>query len=375
MTSKISFNDTMDPEIFKIGKRISEGTYKALSDFGYTPKKKKILIKPNIAGAYHPGSAYITSIKVVEGTIKYLQDRGATDIAVGEGPVSTDSWRIFRKSGYSNLCKKTGVKLIDFYDTERVSMRNETSEFSVPRIVLESEYINIAKLKTHISTDVSLCLKNQKGLLSLNEKRASHRRIHLSIARLYESIKPSFSIIDATSGVEGNGPGAMGREVRNLGLLVMGTNALEVDFISSMLIGVDPLNVKHIRIASNRTPPRFQNETLDLIKKYRVRFRPPSDHHRRLNTYFWWSDETCSGCTCAIADIKSHIIRNPAKWPGLFYNGILKRMDIVTGKSAAPKNHGKVICVGKCTQELAKRNGFVWIPGCPPRTRDIVKKI
>jgi uncharacterized protein (DUF362 family) len=375
MTPKPSFSDAMDPAIFRIGKGTSEGTYRALSDFGYKPRKKRILIKPNIAGAYHPGSAYITSTGVVEGTIRYLQDMGITDIAVGEGPVSTDSPHIFRKSGYSRMCKKTGAKLIDFYDTERVRMMNETGEFSVPGIVLDSEYINIAKLKTHINTGVSLCLKNQKGLLSLDEKRASHMRLHQSIASLYGSVRPDFSMIDATSGVEGNGPGAMGREVRNLNLLVMGTSALMVDFTSSMLIGVDPLNVKHLRMAARGRPPRFHKETLDLIERHRMRFRPPSDHHRRLNTYFWWSDETCSGCTCAIADIKGQIIRNPARWPGLFHNGVLKRMDIVTGKGAVPRNHGKVICVGNCTRELAKRNGFAWIPGCPPRTRDIVKQI
>jgi len=364
----------MEPKIFKLGKKIKEDVYKSLSDFGYEPKKKRVFIKPNIVGPYSPETPYITNPKVVEGVIKYLQDIGIDDITIGEGPVIPNTQRVFKKTGYQKLCQKTGVALIDLYGVDRKHFNLDGWKISIPKLIFESEYINISKLKTHTNTGVTLCLKNQKGLLTLPEKREAHRNLHRSIARLYSLIKPDLSIVDATSGVEGNGPGASGNHVKNINLLVVGRDALKTDFLSSMLMGRNPMKIKHLRIAAKRKII-FTKETIKTLSKHKMRFKKPTDHDKKFNFYYWFTDETCSGCTHTLVDMKNEIIKNPLFWPTFFYNGILRRVDILSGKSAVPKNHGKIVCIGNCTKRLSEKEDLDWVPGCPPNSTDVIKKL
>jgi len=375
MKNIITSSDFMNPEIFKLGRKTRQDVYESLASFGYRPKKKKVFIKPNIVGEYRPGTPYITNLKVVEGLIEYLQDIDIDEIAVGEGPVSENTRHVFNKTGYKKLCKKTGVALVDLYETERIYLNAAGRKISIPRLVLNSEYINISKLKTHSQTGVTLCLKNQKGLLTLQEKRSSHRDLHRNIAKLYSAIKPDLSMVDATSGVEGNGPGSTGNPVKNINLLVIGTDALKVDFLSSMLMGMDPMKIEHLRIASGKRRISFPKEVLNELSAHKMKFKKPTDHDRKFNFYYWFTDETCSGCTRALIDLNIQIMRNPLLWPIFFYNGILRRVDILSGKSDVPEKHGKVVCVGNCTRELARKHNLIWVPGCPPRPMDIIKKM
>jgi uncharacterized protein (DUF362 family) len=364
----------MDPGIYYTGKRKKEGTYSALLKFDYLPKKKKILIQPNIVGPYSPTSPYITSPRVVEGIIEYLRDKSIDDISIGEGPVR-DAQEVFRKTGYLKLSKKTGVELIDFYDTERKGFTLKSQKISVPKIVLESEYINVAKLKTHVATGVTLCLKNQKGLLSTREKMISHKNLHASIAGLYHVIRPDFSMVDATDGVEENGPGYPGKRVKNIKLLVMGKDSLKVDFLSAMLMGIDPMEIKHLNIAAKGKSITLPQETLDSLYQYRMNFKRPLKYINKFNLYFWHTERTCSGCTCAFADSIMESIKNPIKWPRIIYRCGIKRTDVLSGDVNIPKEHGRIICIGECTRKLAHERGFPWVPGCPPKGSDILKRI
>ncbi len=362
----------MDPAIFKLGRKTSNDVCDSLSRFGYSPKKSRVFIKPNIPGAYSPREPYMTNPKVVEGVIKYLHEIGTEDIAIGEGPISENSQHVFKKTGYQKLCKKTGITLLDLHETERKHINAFGRRISIPRPVLESEYINISKLKTHEQTGVTLCLKNQKGLLTLQERRSAHNDLHRNIARLYSVVKPDLSIVDATSGVEGNGPGATGKPVRGINLLVIGSNALRTDFLSSMLMGAEPEKIEHLKTARGRRGICFSPQTLEALSKHRMRFKEPIDHDRKLKFYYWFTDETCSGCTETLKDLKTYLLKTPSEWFGFLCNGILRRVDILSGKSKVPENHGKLICIGNCTRHFAEKEGIPWVPGCPPKAGDIL---
>jgi hypothetical protein len=34
--------------------------------------------------------------------------------------------------------------------------------------------------------------------------------------------------------------------------------------------------------------------------------------------------------------------------------------------------YGKIVCIGDCTKRLAKDEGYIHVPGCPPRRRDLI---
>ena len=73
-------------------------------------------------------------------------------------------------------------------------------------------------------------------------------------------------------------------------------------------------------------------------------------------------------------------IRNPKYWLTFIlkfaYLAIFKRVDIIQGLHAEiPAKHGIIICLGDCTREIAKENGFMHVKGCPPNSEDIIEAL
>jgi len=363
--------------IEKIGKDTESSVYKTLDKLGYIPAKKKIFIKPNIVNACKPNEPYITNPRIVGGIIDYLMDKGAEEIFVGEGAVGKDSEEIFRATGYAKLCQRKKVKLISLHDTERIQVKFNGAFIFLPKIVFEIEYINVSKLKTHMQTTVSLGLKNQKGLLSIQDRKKFHKDLHSSIANLANVVRPHLSVIDATSGVEGNGPGRMGKEVKDINLLICGTDFLLTDFIGAMLMGINPDQVKHLKQAKDLGVSLLKDIIIgEDLEKLKMNFALPGDHCRIFNIYYWWSEEACSGCSSLLGEIKRAVLKSPILLLKVFHRGFLRRLDLVIGNiEKQPAGHGKTVCIGNCTKKFAAKNKLPIARGCPPSLKDIFKCI
>jgi hypothetical protein len=48
----------------------------------------------------------------------------------------------------------------------------------------------------------------------------------------------------------------------------------------------------------------------------------------------------------------------------------LRVLYVSRGHHALPNPHGRVVCYGDCTRELAQEHGLRWIPGCPPSVKE-----
>jgi uncharacterized protein (DUF362 family) len=75
----------------------------------------KIFIKPNVVSA---NRQYIhhsyTNPNVVEAMVKFLKEKKLSDITAGEsGGYGVPSRLFFKESGYADLAKKAGFKLVD----------------------------------------------------------------------------------------------------------------------------------------------------------------------------------------------------------------------------------------------------------------------
>lgn len=117
-----------------------------------------------MCGLYKPNSPCIVNPRVVGGVIEYLKDNGYRDILIGELPVPKDTDGVFTISGYRLLSKKYNVKLTDLSFCARGRLELGDLSIELPELLLnnEYEYINIAKMKTHIQTKISLCTKTKK---------------------------------------------------------------------------------------------------------------------------------------------------------------------------------------------------------------------
>ena len=344
--------------IKKIKNSITESVKKMLEELKYTPAKEKIFVKPNIAIPTWPTSPYITNPLVVAGVIDYLKEKGFTDILVGDGPVPIDFpvEETFSVCGYREICK--GVKLVNI----DLLSKKKINSIYLPEIVFEREYINVSKLKSHYQTTVSLGLKNQKGLLSPENKNLFHRNLHRNIAELASVISPSLSIIDGTNGLEGNGPAELGKEVTNLNLLLGGTTFLALDQLACTVIGVDYKKVDHLRFAEERGLKGLESEIItgEKVEKVFHQFALPSSYWKKGNLYYYWSDYTCSKCSLVEGRIIEKIDEIPLE--------ILEKIPPSAFITGTPKNNipegFNVYCLGKCASLYCK--GTYSLSGCPP---------
>jgi uncharacterized protein (DUF362 family) len=353
--------------IKKIKESISETVKSALEELNYLPKKEKIFIKPNIAIPTWPTSPYITNPEIVGGVIDYLKSLGIKDIVVGEGPVPIDFpvEETFDVCGYSAMCREKDVILLNLHKCPMVKVKNN---IKLPSIVFEREYINISKMKTHYQTTVSLGLKNQKGLLSPENKNMFHRNLHENIAKLTSLINPSLSLIDGTNGLEGNGPADLGHEVADFNILLGGTSFLAVDQLACTVMGIDYKRVDHLRLAEEKGYNGLEGEIISGEKPETVfrRFQLPSLYWKKGNFYYYWSDYTCSKCSL----IEGKIIEEIDKIP-LEQLNKLSPVAFITGppKIAIEENF-TIYGLGKCASIFKGKSAV--IDGCPPDMNKVI---
>jgi len=227
--------------------------------------EKNILIKPNLLFGKAPEKCVTTHPTIVEAVIKILKDYNCK-ISIGDSPGLGSAISAAEKSGYSYIKDKYGVNFLNFDNPLPISqLRNLTDNFqfkNVPVTKLINEYdyiINIAKFKTHGQMGVTLTIKNLFGCVVGHRKLQMHlgagtnvQEFARMLLELHYSIKPSLNILDGIFAMEGNGPGS--GNPKKLGVILIGKDALSIDYIACNLVNI---NQKKI--------PIFQSaETLGL---------------------------------------------------------------------------------------------------------------
>jgi len=253
----------------------------------------------------------------------------------------------------------------------RAPRKWEFGELQLPKLLDECAYINVAKMKTHILTGATLCLKNQKGILANADKMRFHRLgLDRAVPALYQALKPDLAIIDAIWALEGEGPGKFGQR-KDLGLLLFGNDALELDNLALQIMGFQPGEVGHIPMVELG---EVRGVPLDEV---RTEFKRSKGYYKKINLYYFPCG-ACSGCTNAISETVKGLLKQPWKHPLKVVNfalkGILGKRIFVAGIDAAyPHVNGAMICIGACSAKFANREKLPHVPGCPPTAEDILE--
>ena len=114
-------------------------------------------------------------------------------------------------------------------------------DLSVSKRYYEAPFVvNIAKLKTHVETEITACVKNCFGIADTDTRKKAHlstsiNRLCNAIIDLYSINPPKINILDGIYAMEGNGP-THGKP-RFAGLLIASENALAVDFVAAKAMG------------------------------------------------------------------------------------------------------------------------------------------
>ena len=212
-----------------------------------------VLIKVNFITTMTWETGATTDPMVVEALIIKLKSLSKEVYVVESDATMTSADQAFEVTGMKEMCKRNNVEWLNLrYDTDRVKIPIPNFEtlknITVPRIVQESAIISAAKLKTHVSTTVTLGMKNMFGLLPDKFKARYHSKgISKVIVDINSVLKPRLTVIDGFIGMEGLGP-ANGTPIR-MDLIIVGDDPVATDATACRVMGIDPHEVTHIQRA------------------------------------------------------------------------------------------------------------------------------
>jgi len=241
------------------GENAVETTVKALTTIEPDVKaaltqsgKKPVLVKPNYINSKHPSTGITTDGRVIEGVVRFLKEhKMARDIVIGEGSGFADTFEAFRNAGVDEVAERWNVKLVDLNQDEFVDVRLPNplnlKRIRVAKTALESTIISVPKLKPHRFATVTLSLKNMMGTLA--SKGLMHISLSENIADLASALKPSVAVVDGIIACEGHE--TSGNPVP-MNLVIAGTDPVAVDAAGAAVMGIKPLEVKHLRLAEKK---------------------------------------------------------------------------------------------------------------------------
>jgi hypothetical protein len=256
-------------------------------------------------------------------------------------------------------------------------------KIKVPVLLKEFDFIiSIPVMKTHMHTQVTLSIKNMKGLLWRREKARFHqlrcddritkgqKELDIAISEMASSLLPHLAIIDGTVGMEGMGP-AYGRR-KKMGVIVIGNNALSADAVAARLMGLDPEVIPHLRLAAERGLGEIDLQKIPVdpkdYSKWSAPFEaPPSKLSIPFPNIIVHDEGSCSAClSTLLVFLQNYHFRLTD------YRLQDENIHIGIGKhlNACPKG---TILIGNCTSRVKSKG--IFIQGCPPVASQILNSL
>jgi len=330
--------------------------------------RDRVLIKPNITAqdiSWRQG--VVTNPYLIRALIELIREQNPGEILVAEAiPFGLDVKKAFSFLGYDAIARETGARLVDLYDEAFVHLPVRDGKvhrsMEISRPVLEADYLIVVPvLKTHVATEISVCMKCLMGILSVEQKRKFHfSGLCQSIMELNSEVQPDLLVADGTVAGEGNGP--MDNEPVGLGKVMAGTNSRAVDLVAARLMGYEPEKIDLFCMCTEQWGPLPETEIQILGESMQTAARPfkrpvtgvaPREGATQMN------GNACKTCAGVI-----ELALRRAEAMGLLDQ--LTPLRISYGPEASrPPMDGNNLIVGKCLSHF-KETGY-FVPGCPPQ--------
>jgi len=216
-------------------------------------RSKRVLIKPNLLGAYPPQRAVTTHPIVIEAIIRYFLAR-KKEVWVGDSPGGSVSvQKVWQTCGMQDLADRYPIRLVNLSTQKSKELYYEGNAIRISETLFKCGIvINVAKCKTHSLMSFTGALKNLYGLVPGMVKSEYHRmypdtksfaRLLLAIYGLCRS-KITYNIIDGIMGMDGAGPSA--GNAKSFGLLMGSDSIPALDAVASRMMGFEIKDVPYL---------------------------------------------------------------------------------------------------------------------------------
>jgi len=229
-----------------------------------------VLIKPNLLSPARPWQAITTHPLIIKAAAEYALEKGAK-VSVSDSSAVGSFEKVISTNGVREALSGLKVNLAPLTDSAKVETGGKFKVIELSREVLEADVvINLPKLKTHAQMGMTLAVKNLFGCVVGLRKPEWHFRVGEDkelfaelLTTIYLQIKPSINLMDGILAMEGQGPGARGKP-RELGYLLAGTDALDLDMAACRLVGMDPMSLMTTQAAFRMGVPLAEPELEDF---------------------------------------------------------------------------------------------------------------
>jgi len=338
-----------------------------------------VLVKPNMVAP--PASAEAgacTSPLVCQAVADLVRELHATPVIAESSARGADTEAAFQIMGYDEL-RRQGYEVVDLKKDKTVRVKVDggrlLEKITTFELVTRAEaIISVPVMKTHDQGEVTLALKNLKGLVTDADKRRIHQiGMFAGAVDLVGHFKPVFAVVDGLIGQEGLGP-LMGLPVR-LGVIVAGRDLVAVDATAGRIMGFAAEQVPITKVAAERGLGTLEEAQIEVVGEpiaaVRRRFLRCEEDHRidREGVTITHAEGTCTGCRngllSSLFDMRA--------------DGSLERargLTIIAGPAAVPAGVPQefLVSIGTCCLPEARRL-LRYVRGCPPNNVDIVKAI
>ena len=230
---------------------------RAFNLFPQDLKDKKIVIKPNVLRGSEAAEGIVTHPAVLSAVVEKVETMGPASIVVGDNP------GLFSYGANEAAFEQTGLMAAARGHYRNIGLDAVSLPFhpdfmetvNVSRAIVDADVvISLPKFKTHGLTVMTGAVKNSYGILPGAQKARLHKlagnpaRFHDLVVAVFRLRVPDLFIVDAVVGMEGNGPASP--ELREIGLILAGDNAVAVDAVMAAMMGLDPGRLRFLRRAA-----------------------------------------------------------------------------------------------------------------------------
>ncbi len=340
-------------------------------------KGARVLLKPNLVSVPPTReSGAVTHPEVCRAMAAAVIARGAFPFIADSAGVGVDTGAVIDFMGYDVL-RREGIAVLDLKQDRAVTAKNPGGRV-LPLLhtfdaVLEADaVINLPVLKTHDQVEITLGLKNLKGLLQDRAKKAAHRcGVVEAVIETAAFFKPCFTLVDGIFGQEGVGP-VYGEPVE-MDLLIAGADPVAVDAVAGEIIGFAPQEVPITRRAAEAGLGTADSGRITVtglqVDEVRRPFKRCSEAEilkGALPCNLLFAPETCTGCRNTVISVLVAMDRC-----GLLHH--FKGLTVVAGPVRGELPPGEPFLVGNCARKTDRK--ALHIEGCPPENSWIIEAL
>lgn len=340
----------------------------------------KVIVNPNwVAVPAERCSGGVTRWEVVKAVAELVREEGAEPIIAESSAAGVDTEEVIKKCEYDRL-REEGYQVIDLKKRKikKVPVENGkiVNELTTWDVIADADaIISVPVMKTHDQTEVTLGLKNLKGLIADGQKKMFHTLgVVNGVVDIIQTVKPVMTIIDGTYGQQGLGP--IFGETVEMKLVVGSKDVVACDAVGSAIMGYDVDKPMITVEAYNRGLGEKDLDKIEIIgesiESVEHRFKRASEVEiEGLPDYHLIFDpQACTGCYntvfSSLMDLKDG-----------GYAHYLEGKYVVVGpvkelpEGATPEN---TVLVGRCANIHLKGRGRE-VKGCPPGNVFVVQGI